>query len=56
MNWIREHKFESHLASFLLMVVPAALLYFTTQGEAAGPIWVLVGIFIAGNLLAMITK
>ncbi len=56
MNWLREHKFESHLTAFLLMVGPSAVLYFTIQGKADGPIWALLGVFIVGNLLAMVIK
>lgn len=55
-SWIREHKFEAHLTAFLLMVVPSALLYFTNQTETAGLTWGLLGIFVAGNVLAMLIK
>ncbi|MBC8508041.1 MAG: hypothetical protein ISR58_08825 [Anaerolineales bacterium] len=56
MNWIREHKFESHLTAFLLMVIPSAVLYFTLQTKSVGSIWALLGVVIVGNLLAMIIK
>ncbi len=56
MNWIREHKFESHLTAFLLMVIPSIGLYFTTQISGSGLIWALIGIFVVGNILAMIIK
>ncbi|MBT3389125.1 MAG: hypothetical protein HN413_01815 [Chloroflexi bacterium] len=55
-SWIRAHKFEAHLTAFLLMVVPSALLYFSNQAENAGPIWVFLGIFVVGNILAMVIK
>lgn len=51
-SWIREHKFEAHLAAFLLMVVPSVLLYFSSVGL----IWPLLGIFALGNILAMVIK
>jgi len=54
--WLREHKFESHLTAFLLMVIPSLGLYFTLQGKATGPIWLFIGIFVLGNLLAMLIK
>lgn len=56
MNWIREHKFESHLTAFLLMVIPSAGLYFTAQGSNPAIIWAWIGVFVVGNLLAMIIK
>ncbi|MBL7162717.1 MAG: hypothetical protein ISS57_08930 [Anaerolineales bacterium] len=56
LSWIREHKFESHLTAFLLMVIPSAGLYFTTQGGNILIIWVLLGVFVVGNALAMIIK
>ncbi len=56
MNWIREHKFEAHLAAFLLMVIPSILLYFINRGENVSILWGLIGIFAIGNIFAMIIK
>ena len=56
MNWISEHKFESHLTAFLLMVIPSMGLYFTSQIDGNGLIWTLLGIFVTGNILAMLIK
>ncbi len=55
-TWLRNHKFESHLTAFLLMVFPSVGLYFTLQSKSSAPTWVLLSIFIAGNLLAMLIK
>jgi len=54
--WIRAHKFEAHLTAFLLMVIPSAGLYFANQGGNSASIWALLGLFIIGNLLAMLIK
>lgn len=55
-NWLREHKFESHLTAFLLMVIPAGILYTVRSGQLQGIIWLLLGIFVIGNFLAMIIR
>jgi len=55
-SWIRAHKFEAHLTAFLLMVIPSALLYFTNQSQGVVLIWVLLGVFVIGNILAMLIK
>lgn len=51
-SWIRNHKFESHLTAFLLMVIPSILFYFL----GVGLVWPLLGIFVLGNILAMVIK
>jgi hypothetical protein len=55
-SWIHQHRFEAHLTAFLLMVIPSSGLYFTSQGENEAMIWSMLGVFIIGNLLAMIVK
>ena len=51
---LRAHKFEKHLAAFLLILLPSVALYFAAQGDQAGWIGVLLGLIVIGNLLAMV--
>jgi hypothetical protein len=55
-SWLRSHKFEAHLTAFLLMAFPSALLYLSNQTENSGLIWVFLGVFVIGNILAMVIK
>lgn len=55
-NWIKNHKFETYLAAFLLMVIPSVGLYFAANAEIAALIWGLLGVFALGNLLAMVVQ
>jgi len=56
MQWLREHKFEAHLAAFLLMIIPSGGLYFAAQGGTTGVIWALLGLFVLANLFAIVLK
>ena len=55
-EWMQAHKFEAHLAVFLGMVIPAALLYPAAQSNQPGWLWVLLGAFALANLGAMVIK
>ena len=55
-KWLTKNKFEVHLAAFLLMVLPPIPLYFAAQKGATGLIWLLIGLVICGNLLALISR
>jgi hypothetical protein len=52
----KKNKFKVHLVAFLLMIIPPALLYFAAERGASGPIWVLLGLVIAGNILAILVR
>jgi len=54
--WLRKHKFESHLTSFILMVAASIGLYFAANAGATPLIWVFLGVFALANLLAMVVK
>jgi membrane protein YqaA with SNARE-associated domain len=51
---LKEHKFRLHLTALLLMLIPPIPMYFAAQAGAFGLIWVLVAIFVLGNLLVII--
>lgn len=55
-NWIKNHKFETHLTAFLLMVIPSVGLYFAANAGVTALIWGLLGVFAFGNLLAIVVK
>ena len=56
LNWIKAHKFETHVIAFLLMVLPPVPLYLAAQRGANGWIWFWLGLVIGGNLLALGVK
>jgi hypothetical protein len=51
---LRKRKFELHLTTLLLMLIPPIPMYFAAQNGAMILIWILIGIVILGNLLAII--
>ena len=55
-TWLRNHKFETHLAAVLLMAVPPLPLYFAAQQGAAGWIWALLSLVILGNVLVLLVR
>ena len=55
-DWMKAHKFESHLAAFLLIIFPSAALYPAAQSGNPVLIWALLGLVALGNLLAILTR
>jgi hypothetical protein len=55
-NWLEKHTYEAHSTAFGLMVLSSAGLYFAARVEALGWILGLLGIFILGNILALLVK
>ena len=53
-NYLREHKFESYLVAFLLMMIPPLPMYFAAIHENSLFIWIGLGIVILGNLITLI--
>ncbi len=56
LEWLSVHKFEAHLISFLLIIVPSGGLYYAAQIGSASLILALLGLVITGNLLAVATR
>jgi len=46
----------THPLAFLLMILPPIPLYFAAQAGAAAWIWVFLGLFVLGNILALVSK
>jgi hypothetical protein len=55
-NWLRKNTFNVHLAAFMLMVIPGALLYPAGINQAVGWIWVLIGLVVTGNILVLLVR
>ena len=55
-QWLNRNTFKVHLAAFLLMTIPAALLYPSGANGAVGWIWVLLGLVITGNFLVLLVR
>lgn len=51
---LRNYKFQLHLTALLLMLIPPIAMYFASQGGASSLVWILIGIVILGNLLAVL--
>jgi len=55
-KWLQTHKFEANLFVFLMITIPAILLFFAAQKGNNIIIGVLLSIIIAGNLLELVVK
>lgn len=55
-KWLREHAFKVHLAAFLLMIVPGALLYPAGANQAVEWVWMLLGLVVTGNILVLLVR
>ena len=55
MEWLKGHKFEASLVALLLMILPTLPMFLFAQGGMTGWVWVLLGIIILGNALAIAT-
>ena len=56
MNYLHEHKFQSHLISFSLMVLASVGMVLALPAGNGAVIWGLIALFAAGNVLAMLTR
>ncbi|NLG72419.1 MAG: hypothetical protein GX495_10305 [Chloroflexi bacterium] len=56
LNWLSKNKTRVHLLAFLLTMLPSIPLYFAARSGSVGLVWVLIGLVILGNLLAVATK
>ena len=55
-SWIRQHKFETHLSIFLLMIFASIGLYTALVREMNYLYLPLLAVFILSNLIAMVVK
>jgi hypothetical protein len=51
---LRKNKFQLHLTTLLLMLIPPIPMYFAAQSGALVLVWILVGVVILGNLLVIL--
>ena len=55
-NYLAKHKFAFHSLAFGLMLVPAGFLYASAKNGSTELSYGLLGLVVAGNLLAIIIK
>jgi hypothetical protein len=53
---LRRNSFIAHLLALSCMVVASALMYVAAQKGLTSWIWVLIGLFILGNLLELVIR
>lgn len=53
---MQKHAYRVHSTAFVLMILSSAGLYFAAQAETTGWIFGLLGLFVLGNLLALLVK
>lgn len=56
MDWLRTHKFQAHLAVFLLMVIPPSAMFLAIENGATTWVWGFLGVVILGNLLVLFIR
>jgi len=54
--WLRQHSHQAHGIALSIMGLAAAALYFAASSESRIWIWVLIGLFVLGNLLELAIK
>jgi hypothetical protein len=54
-QWIKKHKFQFHLATFLMISLPALGLYSAAVSHQVYLQWVLLGLVILGNLATLLS-
>ena len=55
-RWLRDHKFESHLAAFLLMILSSIGLYLAVGRSSNEITNLFIGVFVLANLIAIFVK
>ena len=53
---LRKNSFRAHLVALTCMVTASALLYLAAQQASTFWIWILIGLFILGNLMELIIQ
>ncbi len=56
LNWLRNHKFQAHLTAFLLMLISSIGMLLSVRLDGTSFTWLLVVIFAAANILAVLIK
>lgn len=56
LQWIKKHKFESHLAIFLMIIIPSMLMYPIGMNSNTTWTWVLLGIIVIANIILLVIK
>lgn len=54
-QWIKEHKFQFHLATFLVISLPAVGLYTAALSNQVYLQWALLGLVVLGNLATLLS-
>jgi hypothetical protein len=54
--WLRKHPREARWLSLIFMLVAAAALYPAALANYSPGIWLFLGIFVLGNLVALFTS
>lgn len=53
-RYLGQNKFRAYSVAFFLMIVPAIPLYIAGERGLTGWIWLLIGIIVIGNMLAIL--
>jgi len=56
LRWLQKNKFRAHGLAFILMILPATLLYFAARQSWEILMWALIAAVIIGNLIALSVK
>ena len=56
LSCLHTHRYTAHLVAFLLMILSPLPMFYFAQHGAIGWVWVLLAIFILGNLVALFTR
>ena len=56
LNWLAKHKFQAHLAAFLLMILSSVGMVFLLWADNNSYTWLMVVIFAVSNALAIFIK
>jgi hypothetical protein len=54
LDWLYRRKFQAYLLAFALMVLPPVPLYLAARQGADAWIWLLIGLVVFGNILAIV--
>ena len=56
LHWLRNHKFQAHLTAFLLMLISSIGMLYSIRLDSTSFTWLLVAVFAAANILAVLIK
>ena len=55
-DWLSQHKFQAHVAVFLVMVISSIGMILSMQQNASTSTWLLVALFAVVNIFAVFIK